>query len=241
MARRICVLALVVLAVGASPAQAKTCADYPNQAAAQVAHDTRDADGDGIYCESLPCPCLKPGAPGAPAPPAPSLPPTPSVLGISISLGHVTRRRGCHVRGGLPDRRCTPGARFSRVTREQVCRPGYASSVRNVTQATKDAVYGAYGIDAHFDGQDGEVDHLVSLELGGSNARANLFPEAASPRPGSHEKDRLEGALHQEVCNGQISLRHAQHVIAGNWVAAYHARFMPSQRTSISAVALKLL
>jgi hypothetical protein len=23
--------------------------------------DTRDADGDGIYCESLPCPCLKPG------------------------------------------------------------------------------------------------------------------------------------------------------------------------------------
>ena len=23
--------------------------------------DTRDADGDGIYCEALPCPCLKPG------------------------------------------------------------------------------------------------------------------------------------------------------------------------------------
>ncbi len=33
------------------------CADYPNQAAAQRAADTRDADGDGIYCESLPCPC----------------------------------------------------------------------------------------------------------------------------------------------------------------------------------------
>ena len=38
-------------------ARAATCADYPNQAAAQHAHDTRDADGDGIYCESLPCPC----------------------------------------------------------------------------------------------------------------------------------------------------------------------------------------
>src|SRR6185436_18192497 len=39
------------------------CANHPNQAAAQRAADTVDADGDGIYCESLPCPCLKPGAP----------------------------------------------------------------------------------------------------------------------------------------------------------------------------------
>src|SRR4051794_31268972 len=55
------------------------CADYPNQAAAQRAADTVDADGDGIYCESLPCPCLKPGAP-APTPqptPAPTPVPTP--------------------------------------------------------------------------------------------------------------------------------------------------------------------
>ena len=36
---------------------AATCADYPNQAAAQEAADTRDPDGDGIYCEDLACPC----------------------------------------------------------------------------------------------------------------------------------------------------------------------------------------
>jgi hypothetical protein len=41
----------------ASPAVSATCADYPNQKAAQEAADTVDADGDGIYCESLPCPC----------------------------------------------------------------------------------------------------------------------------------------------------------------------------------------
>jgi hypothetical protein len=52
------------------------CADYPNQAAAQRAADTIDADGDGIYCESLPCPCLKPGAPAPPAP-TPTAIPTP--------------------------------------------------------------------------------------------------------------------------------------------------------------------
>lgn len=47
------------LALLPSSAHAKTCGDYPNQAAAQRAADTRDADGDGIYCESLPCPCSK--------------------------------------------------------------------------------------------------------------------------------------------------------------------------------------
>ena len=48
------------------------CADHPNQAAAQRAADTIDADRDGIYCESLPCPCLAPGEEPAPAEPTPT-------------------------------------------------------------------------------------------------------------------------------------------------------------------------
>jgi hypothetical protein len=36
---------------------AAVCSDYPNQKAAQEAADTVDADHDGIFCESLPCPC----------------------------------------------------------------------------------------------------------------------------------------------------------------------------------------
>ncbi|CAB4336194.1 unannotated protein [freshwater metagenome] len=38
------------------------CSDFATQADAQRAANTRDADGDGVYCESLPCPCLKNGA-----------------------------------------------------------------------------------------------------------------------------------------------------------------------------------
>ena len=54
-----------------------TCSDYSNQAQAHRAADTRDADGDGIYCESRPCPCLKPGG-GSPRPtPNPSPQPRP--------------------------------------------------------------------------------------------------------------------------------------------------------------------
>lgn len=48
------VAALLLLPATASAA---TCSDYSSQAAAQRAADTRDADGDGVYCESLPCPC----------------------------------------------------------------------------------------------------------------------------------------------------------------------------------------
>lgn len=51
------VLILGGLLLAPAGASAATCSDYPNQAAAQRAADTRDADGDGIYCESLPCPC----------------------------------------------------------------------------------------------------------------------------------------------------------------------------------------
>jgi hypothetical protein len=52
------VIALLrVLAWLPSSVSAAVYADVPNQAAAQVAAPTVDADGDCIYCESLPCPC----------------------------------------------------------------------------------------------------------------------------------------------------------------------------------------
>jgi micrococcal nuclease len=66
------------MALSAQPAAAATCSDYSTQAEAQRAADTRDADGDGIYCESLPCPCLRPGQSSTPPPrPTPAPRPTP--------------------------------------------------------------------------------------------------------------------------------------------------------------------
>lgn len=64
--RRLLVLLMLLagFAVLPSSASATTCADYSNQADAQRAADTRDADGDGVYCESLPCPCAGAGAGG---------------------------------------------------------------------------------------------------------------------------------------------------------------------------------
>jgi hypothetical protein len=125
------------------------------------------------------------------------------------------------VHGALQDNGCTPGNILSGVTRDQICRPGYASSVRNVTTSTKNKVYVEYGITHHATGEY-EVDHLVSLELGGSNDLSNLWPEAASPKPGFHEKDKVENYLHSQVCSGALSLEQARVEIATNWLAVYN-------------------
>jgi hypothetical protein len=100
-----------------------------------------------------------------------------------------------------------------------VCRSGYASRVRDVPESEAEAVYSRYGV-AHVPYAH-EVDHLVSLELGGSNAIANLWPEPYAGRWGAHTKDALENRLHDLVCSGAIRLRYAQRIEARNWVSAY--------------------
>jgi hypothetical protein len=61
----------------------------------------------------------------------------------------------------------------------------------------------------------------VALEIGGSNDIANLWPEAAEPRPGFHEKDLVENYLHDQMCAGTMSLLEAQRAIATNWLDVY--------------------
>jgi hypothetical protein len=134
---------------------------------------------------------------------------------------HGASSTACRVKGGLQDSVCTPGAVFRSASTADVCRPGYAGSVRNVPESVKRAVYAKYGIAGSHHGSAYEVDHLISLELGGSNSIANLWPEAASPKPGFHEKDAVENLLHRRVCDGTISLRTAQRLIKLNWLKVF--------------------
>ena len=168
-----------------------------------------------------------PAQPPTQTPQSPSQqPPTPPSGSVTSNppppaLGQRTKTAGCvGAPNGLPDAACTPGAIFPDATKDQVCTPGYSSQVRNVPSDVKDAVYAEYGIASHAPGQY-EVDHLISLELGGSNDIANLWPEPADPRPGFHEKDRVENYLHDQVCSGALSLQDAQTRIATNWFEIY--------------------
>ncbi len=136
------------------------------------------------------------------------------------SLGTRTKTSGCVSSNALPDPACTPGAILADATKDKICVAGYAGETRNVPQSEKDQVYAEYGIRTHSPGEY-EVDHLISLELGGSNDIANLWPEPAEPRPGFHEKDKVENYLHQQVCSGALTLQNAQYLIANDWMAVY--------------------
>lgn len=119
-----------------------------------------------------------------------------------------------------PDPDLTPGAVLP-VTAAEVCRPGYAKSVRHVDGKTKALVYREYGIE-HHRSESYEIDHLISLSLGGSNDIRNLWPESLDTQPwNGRAKDRLEDRLHKLVCEGALSLDEAQAEIANNWIAAY--------------------
>lgn len=164
----------------------------------------------------------------APSPPALAGPTTPTPPTASQpQLGQRTKTTNCRVDNALPDGACTPGAVFASATKEQICTSGYASSVRNVTTAEKNQVYAEYGVQERTPGEY-EIDHLVSLELGGSNDIANLWPEAAEPRPGFHEKDQVENFLHDQICAGTISVQEAQYQIATNWLDVFTRRVSPA-------------
>lgn len=131
-----------------------------------------------------------------------------------------TKTSNCKIANTMPDHACTPGAIFPDATQSQVCKSGYSASVRDVPQAEKNQIYAEYRIATHTTGQY-EVDHHISLELGGSNDIANLWPEAASPMPGFHEKDKVENFLHNKLCAGKISLTESQDLVSNHWVEVY--------------------
>jgi hypothetical protein len=116
----------------------------------------------------------------------------------------------------LPQVALTPGAVLT-TDLQQICQPGYPSTVRNVTAQEKAAVAAAY----HYVGPSSgvEYDHLISLELGGSNDQTNLWPQ---PIAEARVKDGLEGYLHEKVCHGEMQLADAQTRIAANWIQLWN-------------------
>jgi hypothetical protein len=141
--------------------------------------------------------------------------------------GRVTysiRISNCHFRdsGQLPDARCTPGsvdpAVSQKTIKSTICKTGWTATVRPPESQTEHAkfyvAYPAYHV-AH--SAKSELDHLVPLELGGSNDITNLWPEVGKiPNP----KDTVENALKRGVCAGKITLTAAQNAIAANWTTA---------------------
>src|SRR6266852_4206943 len=116
--------------------------------------------------------------------------------------------------GSLNDIHKTPGA--VRTTSKATICSTKTSAVRNVSAATKKQVFALYCITnkTGWCKQAGcEVDHLISLELGGSNDATNLWPQPYAGKWNAHLKDRLENKLHQLICDGSLTPQQAQSTI----------------------------
>jgi hypothetical protein len=141
--------------------------------------------------------------------------------------GHVTGvlTGPCHARanGQLPDPACTPGAYDPAVTAAILCAPGYSTRTYRAPESetspfkwhVAEPAYGQQNVS-------GELDHLVSLELGGANDASNLWVEAG---PIPNPKDSVENALHAWVCaaagaSAETRLHQAQVAIAADWMTA---------------------
>lgn len=131
-----------------------------------------------------------------------------------------------------PSAALTPGATFAGVTKDQVCVAGYSASVRSVSDSTRDQVFAEYNL-ASANRGDYEVDHLISLELGGSNDIKNLWPQPLhdSGHDDAVDKDELENQLHSLVCNGEVSLTDAQTAIV-HWDTVQLASLVSTTTTS---------
>lgn len=129
----------------------------------------------------------------------------------------------------LPDPAKTPGESNPVLTQEKVCGAGFRTGpFRNVPSSLKHEIYHAYGMSVRACRQacrrGCEIDHLRSLELGGANSRANLWPQSYCGPWNAVQKDALENRLHKLVCAGEMTLQEAQDEISVDWIASYRKR-----------------
>jgi hypothetical protein len=142
--------------------------------------------------------------------------------GTPVLIKPRTQTTGCTL-SPLPDRQCSPGAYAKKLTQELVCSSAFRTGdYRDVPQSLKHAVEIEYGMKPKKYGPTLEIDHIISLQLGGSNDIANLFPEKRDVSPGYKIKDKLENRLHDIVCTEHtMTLRQVQKAIANNWETLY--------------------
>lgn len=125
-------------------------------------------------------------------------------IGVSVGVGLVL---GLAMFGmfGTPTTTPPASAILTRRTTD-FCTPGWSAAHRHVLPAVRRAVLLRDHAPTPFP-HGAEVDHRVSLELGGSNDISNLRYQA----PGlSALKDREENRLHRAVCTGKLSVDAAQ-------------------------------
>ena len=129
----------------------------------------------------------------------------------------------------LPDPSCSPGAINPTLTLEVLKTKGFTTKcVRDQasTPTEKQKTYAWYKIKKPLHNSGGtqvcELDHIISLELGGADTLDNLWPQCGPNKAVLNkrffkQKDAVENFLAREVRAGRIDLARAQQGIAEDW------------------------
>lgn len=120
----------------------------------------------------------------------------------------------------LPNPTLTPGRIDSHLTKDHLCSHTFRTrDERHVTPAMKRRVCRAYDIYSGCPGHGYEIDHLISIELGGAETEDNLWPQPIDSVDvvGFRTKDGVETRAHTAVCAGRLTLEEAQRGVRGNW------------------------
>jgi hypothetical protein len=130
----------------------------------------------------------------------------------------------------VPDSKCTPGATNPTVSIAVLQDPRFRTGpcVRDgaTTPSQKAATYSWYGLEHPANNRGAsqvcELDHLVSLELGGADTLNNLWPQCGPDATTLNQryfkqKDMVENYLAAQVRDGKIDLASAQRGISSNW------------------------
>lgn len=151
------------------------------------------------------------------------------VIGLVIILGSITTAFGDNI---LPDPVLTPGKTYT-TDANVACKAHTGSesdSIRNVPESEKQDVFRVYHTTNHTGickVKGCEVDHLISIKLGGSNDKENLWIQSYDGKWNAIDKDNLEKRLIARVCRVskkhpiKLDLKVAQDAINKNWIEAY--------------------
>jgi hypothetical protein len=153
-------------------------------------------------------------------------------LALAIALPWLTLSVCALAADVGPDRELTPGATDPDATVNDhgirdICNTKTGSVRSQLQPEAKREAFRRYNIAGNCSGfcsgpQGCEIDHLISLELGGANDPDNLWPQQYDGKPwNAHVKDKLENTLHDLVCAGSMTLSQAQTAISTDWIAAF--------------------
>ena len=160
-------------------------------------------------------------------PPLPEPTPRPAGKSTPVPAGQPKYNLNAPI---LPNPKLTPGDALD-VTPRDFCTPGYSQKVRDVPESVKRKVYELYGI-KNRQPAEYEIDHLIPLQLGGSNSIRNLWPHSRHlPNWHARMKTEVGQEMYRRVCRGELDYKVAQREIAHNWIAAYK-KYMQSEPLS---------